>query len=190
MSETLNTTVTYYNPLTSILSIASIIGMWKIFEDRGEKGWKSLVPFLNTLTFGRVCGEEERAKSLMIKNIILVLMFLIMLPIAAYILSISESSSVSSSSGRSLGIILLILLLAFLVLGIIAYVQQIKLFLAFDKVNEGPSWMIILWLLLPAGAYIYYAFIHKNVTILEEPEYNREVVTTLYKEEDNTNEEN
>ena len=188
MSETFNTTVTYYNPLTSILSIVSIIGMWKIFEDRGEKGWKSLVPFLNTLAFGRVCGEEDRAKNLMIKNIILVLMFLIMFPIAVYIMSVAESSSAPSSSTKVLGIVLLILFLAFLVLAIVAYIQQIKLFLAFDKVNEGPSWMIILWLLLPAGAYIYYAFIHKNITILEEPEYDREVVTTIYEEEDNANE--
>ena len=53
-----------YNPLQGILSIIRIISFWKILEDRGEKGWKSLIPFYSTYTLGKTFNDTKTAKKL------------------------------------------------------------------------------------------------------------------------------
>ena len=45
-----------YNLLNSI---TFIIGLWKIFEMRGEKGWKALIPCYNQYTLGAVSGDKN-----------------------------------------------------------------------------------------------------------------------------------
>ena len=159
MTESL-TTVSYVNPLPMILSIAGIVAMWKIFEDRGEKGWKSLIPFYNILTLGRLCKSEDKAKKVIIFDLILfVLLFAFMFVVfyTAY-----TADSVSNAAAENLTIVFLAIAIALIVLGIVALVYTAQLFRAFDEANNGPSWMIILWILLPTAAYIYYAFIHKD----------------------------
>lgn len=46
--------------ILSLLSLAFfvvlIIGMWKVFEKGGEKGWKSLIPIYNGVVLCHICG--------------------------------------------------------------------------------------------------------------------------------------
>lgn len=44
------------NLLSSIFLIVSIIGLWKVFEKGGEKGWKALIPFYNAVVLAHICG--------------------------------------------------------------------------------------------------------------------------------------
>ena len=139
-----------FNPVAGILGIVSIIAMWKIFEDRGEQGWKALIPFYSTVTFGKVCGDEEDAK----KSILWLVGFIVSSIVAVGVGQATES-----------GILMLLFSLAALASSVMALVHIVKLYRNFDKVNNGPSWMIILWILLPAAAGIYYAFVQKNYNL-------------------------
>ncbi len=40
------------------LAIASIVGMWKMFEKADEPGWKSIIPFYNIYTYFRITGRN------------------------------------------------------------------------------------------------------------------------------------
>lgn len=50
-----------FSPITTLLYIAFIaaviVGMWKVFEKAGEKGWKSLIPFYNTWVLFEIAGK-------------------------------------------------------------------------------------------------------------------------------------
>jgi len=38
--------------------VASIVGMWKIFEKAGVEGWKSIIPFYNLYLLTEISGQE------------------------------------------------------------------------------------------------------------------------------------
>lgn len=40
-----------------VLLVAIIVGMWKVFEKAGEKGWKSLIPFYSTWVLFEIAGK-------------------------------------------------------------------------------------------------------------------------------------
>lgn len=42
--------------LALAVAILSIIANWKIFTKAGQKGWKSIVPILNTITLFKIAG--------------------------------------------------------------------------------------------------------------------------------------
>lgn len=166
MTGSTMTTISFVNPLPMILSIAGIVAMWKIFEDRGENGWKSLIPFYNILTLGRLCKSEDKAKKVIIFDLILFILLFAFMFVVFYMAYTKDS--VSNASASNLTIVFLTIAIALIILGIIALVYTAQLFRAFDDANNGPSWMIILWILLPTAAYIYYAFIHKDSPQLRE----------------------
>ena len=137
------------NPIASILGILSIIANWKIFEDHGEKGWKALIPFYSTYIFGKICNDVDDAKK--------VIIWIVVLLAATIGLSIGLAGSV--------GMLAVVFGALVLVSLILAVYYTYKLYRVFDTVNGGPSWMIILWIMLPSFAAIYYAFIQNNYDI-------------------------
>ncbi len=50
--------LTTYYIFIAILSIVSIVAMWKIFTKAGEEGWKSIIPFYNSYTLFRIAGRN------------------------------------------------------------------------------------------------------------------------------------
>lgn len=40
------------------LIVLSIVGIWKMFEKAGEKGWKSLIPIYNTYILFKLAGRN------------------------------------------------------------------------------------------------------------------------------------
>ena len=50
--------MTAYFIFIFILSIVSIVAMWKLFEKADEAGWKSIIPFYNTYTLFRIAGRN------------------------------------------------------------------------------------------------------------------------------------
>lgn len=164
MTESSMTTISFVNPLPMILSIAGIVAMWKIFEDRGEKGWKSLIPFYNILTLGRLCKSEDKAKKVIIFDLIL---FILLFAFMFVVFYMSYTKGLLSNAAAS-SVTIIFFPIVLIVLGIVALVYNAQLFRAFDEANNGPSWMMILWILLPPAAYIFYAFIHKDAPQLRE----------------------
>lgn len=170
------------NVLQPVLSIVMMISFWKIFEDRGEKGWKALVPILSTLTLGKVAKDSKHAKGRVISGIALfVSMFLLLVAyFAGYTNShvdfqITDMNDINgvviseqfSDSGTYTGNpLILFIFLGLMIVSIVFYlINHIKLCKSFDTTNGGPSWMIILWIFFPIGAAVYYAFVHHNYDI-------------------------
>lgn len=170
------------NVLQPVLSIVTMISFWKIFEDRGEKGWKALVPILSTLTLGKVAKDSKHAKGRVISGIALfVSMFLLLVAyFAGYTNSqvdfqITDMNDINgvviseqfSDNGTYTGNpLILFIFLGLMIVSIVFYlINHIKLCKSFDMTNAGPSWMIILWIFFPVAAAVYYAFIHHNYDI-------------------------
>ena len=167
-----------YNPLQPVFSIISVIGLWKILEDRGEKGWKALIPFYNTYVLGKTFNNTKGAKKMIFSGILVILsalLFFIAIALSTgsgaeiYVSDMTDMNAIiiqnqisSGSSFGVFGIFTIILLIASVIYFIVCHV---KFYSAFDKANNGPSWMIVLWIFLPAAANIYYAFIQKNYNI-------------------------
>ena len=158
------------NPLSGLMSILSIVGMWKILEDRGEAGWKSLIPFYSTWTFAKTFNDTETAKKVILSTFALLLSSLLLL------------FAIAAQSG-----VLTIVATAVFVLAIIfTLVYYVKLYRHFDIANNGPSWMIVVWLIVPSLAALFYAFIQNNYNIpgVTEIHQQQETETNSQQEEE------
>ena len=170
------------NILQPILSILSMVSHWKIFEDRGEKGWKALIPILSTLTFGKVAKDSKHAKGRVIAGIVLALSLLLLVVTYAIGLSNSQVDFTVTDMNDINGVVItehytdtanytgnplvLLLFVAATIISLVFYlINHIRLCKSFDSTNAGPSWMIVLWIFIPIAAAVYYAFIHHNYDI-------------------------
>ena len=169
------------NILQPVLSVVAMISFWKIFEDRGEKGWKAIIPILSTLTLGKVAHDSKHAKGRVFSGIALFISVFIL--IVTYLFGVSSNYDFVITDMNDInGVVVteqftdnftyngnpfvLVLLAALIIISAIFYlINHIKLSMNFDQLNNGPSWMIILWIFLPIGAAIYYAFIHNSYDI-------------------------
>ena len=148
-------TIVMMNPITILLSIVGVIGTWKVLEDRGEKGWKALIPFYNIYSLGKTFGGQKLAVKMIVSDILMILSFF-----SAIVYFTLEGYEISSSQA-----VILLLVILFIMTLFVALIYTVKFYRAFDKANNGPSWMILVWLLLNSFGYVYYAFIHKNYNI-------------------------
>jgi signal peptidase I len=41
-----------------LIAISYYVGLWKVFEKAGEKGWKAIIPVYNSITFLKIIGKE------------------------------------------------------------------------------------------------------------------------------------
>ena len=179
------TTVSFTDPIQMILSIAATVALWKILEDRGEKGWKSLVPILSTLTFGKVANDSKHAKGRVFSGIalfsslfLLGVVYAVGISTSNYDFQITDMNDINgvviteqfaSNPTYNGNPLVLFALLGLVIISTVFYlINHIKLCKSFDSINAGPSWMIVLWIFLPSVAYIYYAFIHKDSPPLRE----------------------
>lgn len=155
-----------YNLLNSI---AFIIGLWKIFEMRGEKGWKSLIPCYNQYTLGAVSGDKNSGKKVAIMSgILLVLtiaMSIAMVPMMQAVqMYIATEGTISPEAIRSIISESQLLLIGFIgiamfVCAIIQIVFSIPLYKSVCKsFNRTEGWWVLLWILVPGIAAILFAF--------------------------------
>ena len=156
------------NPLSGLMSILSIVGMWKIFEDRGEAGWKALIPFYSTWTFAKTCNDTGTAKKLIISIVTLILST----PLLIFALA-TESSALTLVSAALL-----------CASAVFALIYSIKLNKHFDIANNGPSWMIIIWIFVPVVAVLFYAFVQNNYNIPGVTEAHNQDYTESYIQEE------
>lgn len=170
------------NILQPVLSIVTMISFWKIFEDRGEKGWKSLIPILSTLTFGKVAKDSKHAKGRVFAGIALFLSLFLLVVVYAVGISNSNYNVTFTDMNDINGVtiteqftsnptyngnpLVLFVLLGLVIISLVFYlINHIRLCKSFDQTNNGPSWMILLWIFFSTGAAVYYAFVHQNYDI-------------------------
>lgn len=77
--------MTAYYIFVLLLSIVSIVAMWKIFEKADEAGWKAIVPIYNTYTLFRIAGRNGWWLLLLFVPIVnIVILFMISIDLAKH----------------------------------------------------------------------------------------------------------
>ena len=96
MTETQSTGVSAFS---FIISVLTIIAMWKIFEKAGEAGWKAIIPFYNAYTLCKIVDGNGWK------------FFLLCIPIVnivyGIIFSIRMAKVFGKSTGFGIGLLLL-----------------------------------------------------------------------------------
>ncbi|HYG83489.1 MAG TPA: DUF5684 domain-containing protein [Verrucomicrobiae bacterium] len=111
--------------ISLITVIASIVGLWKIFEKAGQKGWKAIIPIYNLVTLFQIIGRSPW----------LILIYLLTpIPligaVAALILTIITTHDLSRSFGKGVGMTILNVLFPFIGYPILGFG---------DAVYRGPA---------------------------------------------------
>ena len=141
-----------FEGILSFIPLISVICTWKIFADRGEAGWKALIPFYSFLIFGRIAGDEKKGKRLMIAAIIS-LVFAI-----AFFISLTFALA-GFGSESAVGVILVLSFIGMCISVIFACAEGILLKVKFVEKEKDPGWMAVLWVFIPIAGDIYYAFL-------------------------------
>ena len=165
----------------SILFVLSIIGKWKIFEDSGEEGWKSIIPFYSSYIFGRTFNEGELGKKLGWSEALLTLgmipLSFIILFVLFFVFALTFSGGLGFITLDSLWVELYntfspsyrigiaVLLIYILVTFIFVYVYHIKLHYRYTLYKNVGTWFMIIWLLIPSAGYLYFAFRNNQTDI-------------------------
>lgn len=87
------------------VAILSIIANWKIFKKAGQKGWKSIVPILNTVTLFKIAGVSPWLILAYFAAFIPVVGILICLGITIYVY-INLAKAFGKGAGFTVGLIL------------------------------------------------------------------------------------
>ncbi len=119
------------------------IGVWKIFEKCGEKGYWALIPGYRYYRMGQVCGSEENGLYCMVFEIL------------AYLVSIGmEVTPEESNAG-------ILLTLLFMVANIPALVFEIRVELAIIRTFDKSRWWILPYIVFPGITSMIFGF-HKD----------------------------
>lgn len=71
--------------------LLQVVGMWKVFEKAGQKGWMAIIPILNIYVLIRIAGKE----------VIWLILFLI--PCVSIVAQIIVSMEIAKKFGKSQG---------------------------------------------------------------------------------------
>lgn len=142
-------------PFATILSVLAIIGMWQLFENNKEAGWKALVPVYNLYILAKICDEKILGRKI-VKTYLILLGTMLLLPfiiaLTAYLIG-SEAAL----------IVLTYLFILALFAGLIyALILNIKLYARFVKTRQAAGWWTIVFVFVPAIAYLYFGFFHNK----------------------------
>lgn len=166
----------------SLMSVASIIGKWKIFQDNGQEGWKAIIPFYSFYIFSKTFNEERLGIILVWSEAIFVittipLLVILFIPFVLAIFMtfiggfgiVSDTSiwrdtfNALSASGRIAVIILAAVMIASF---IIMLTFHIRLHYRYTLHQNAPMWFMFIWVFMPSIGYIYFAFRQKQTDIL------------------------
>ena len=152
--------------------IIEIIGAWAmsgIFEYKGEKRWKSIIPFYRHYVFGKIMDEESNGKDAMNYCI---LYFISMLSLV-----IGTIGGLSLTLLMENGVLFILMCLLSLFIFVGAGMCFVKYCLALSNVRIkylqeiGREDMLIPWTICPGCVQIYLALINlqkkKSVTAVE-----------------------
>lgn len=133
------------------------IGVWKIFEKCGEKGYWALVPGYRYYRMGQVCGSEENGLYCMVFEIL------------AYFVSIGmEVTPEESNAG-------ILLTLLYLVAHIPALVFEIRVELAIIRTFDKSRWWILPYIVFPGITSMIFGF-HKDFVPVNLGRYDDDIL--------------
>ena len=163
-----------YFYIVGILSVITVIGQWKIFTNYGEEGWKALIPCYRWVPFGKIAGRKKEGEMIAYTSLLVLLsafgLFL------SFLLSMDYSvvESVMTADGTmvdkilpvlpniSIGFWMLFFAVVFHVSLIASIVLSLMIEYDFTLKEDGATWWILLWLLIPAIPSIYFGFFNDN----------------------------
>lgn len=173
--------IDYLYVLNTILYLSSIIGLWTIFENNNEKGWKSLIPFYSTYTFAKTFHEEKLGKklawaqavfsiafiSLLIIFIVISIFFFISFALSFMVLFQSDVffEIFRENFPTSTKTITIVLSVISLISFIFVMYYHIELHYIYNKLKNIPTWFMLIWVFLPSLGYLYFAFIYGKYDI-------------------------
>ncbi|MGI6108715.1 MAG: DUF5684 domain-containing protein [Eubacteriaceae bacterium] len=107
---------------STIITILSVIGMWKMFEKAGEAGWKSLIPVYNLYILYKICWNTKMFWAFMIclvvavattafgtgsytsnAGYVLVLILLLVSGLGGLVLFVMQNVKLAESFGKGIG---------------------------------------------------------------------------------------
>ncbi|MBQ9048975.1 MAG: ABC transporter ATP-binding protein [Solobacterium sp.] len=133
------------------------IGVWKIFEKCGEKGYWALVPGYRYYRMGQVCGSEENGLYCMVFEIL------------AYFVSIGmEVTPEESNAG-------ILLTLLYMVAHIPALVFEIRVELAIIRTFDKSRWWILPYIVFPGITSMIFGF-HKDFVPVNLGRYDDDIL--------------
>ena len=130
-----------YSIVTSILYL---VGLWKIFEKCGLKGWWALVPLARVYQLGRCADREQEGRTMTVLMGLLIVARIC----ANFILSESTASEFFS----------VITLLISLGYGI----YSIRVYLGLIEVFGESKWWILSWILISSLTSLFWGFSKKS----------------------------
>ena len=144
-----------YSPFAIVLYVLSLIGMWQLFEDNKEAGWKALIPVYNLYILAKICDEKILGRKL-VKTYLILLGSCLLLPFIVGLIAGLTGSEAAL-------IIVMWLFIIVLFAGLIyALYLNIKLYARFVKTRQAPGWWTVVFLFIPAIAYLYFGFFHNK----------------------------
>ncbi len=118
--------------------ILFLIGLWKIFEKCGVKGWWAFVPFARHYKLGRCADRESESRKYVIANILLNVINLLALFVTRY------------AAVYVIGVMFVVLL------HLIMFIYRLRMVLGLTDVFERRHRWVLLWTVVPAvGALIF-----------------------------------
>lgn len=94
--------VTTIVTISLIVSLISVVGMWKTFEKAGKPGWAAIVPIYNTIILLEIAGKP------------LWWIILLLIPLVNIVIGIMVVHQVSLSFGKGGGMTALLIFLPFI----------------------------------------------------------------------------
>ena len=151
----------------SVMFILNIIFLWKIFEMRGQGGWKALIPFYSDYTFGVVAKEKKLGKKLVLAEVLSIVsglalgVFLLVMLSATRRMYDPISGDFSRRESAPVWLTVVVIALSVLLVWMIVsmIVWRIKLYHRFVLLNRAPGWMTLIFVFIPTLALGYFAFI-------------------------------
>ena len=163
-----------YTITVNVMTILTVIGLWKILEDNGIEGWKAIIPFYSSYLFGEVAGEPEKGKKQMRAEILTVIFAVVLTVFAVILLGYSKEYMGEPGTGVVgfkedpplwLAITTIVLAVLTVIFAIRAFVMYVQICDSYDRLRKAPGWFIVFWIFLKGLAFIYFAFIHDNYNI-------------------------
>ena len=151
----------------AVILVLSVICLWKIFEARGQGGWKALIPFYSDYVFGVISKERKLGKKVMLAEIFSILAAVALVAMCLILLTFSrrEYDPVSGdfvhkqSPPSYLTILTIVTAIVLVWLLISMVVWKIKLYHRFVLLNHAPGWMTLIFVFIPVLALGYFAFL-------------------------------
>jgi hypothetical protein len=91
--------MTKYYPMTLIITIISIIAMWKLFEKANRPGWAAIIPFYDNYCLFEIAGMNGWMFLLLLVPIVNIIVFII--------LNVNLAKAFGKSTAFTVGLVLL-----------------------------------------------------------------------------------